>query len=129
MEKRRLQNKTMKNITQTTNEFVANVLQTPEFIELKDATKQLNGDKEAQSVLEAVEAKKQTIMTLQRTGLPVSEKQQQELQAVFEKMRANSVCMRIIKAQNTAIQMAREISNQLTQETGVPFASGGRCCG
>lgn len=119
----------MKNITQTTKEFVADVLDTPEFVELKDATKQLNGDKVAQSILEAVEVKKQTIMTLQRTGLPVSEKQQQELQAAFEKMRANTVCMRIIKAQNTAIQLARKISNQLTQETGVPFTSGGGCCG
>ena len=129
MGKRRLHNKNMKNINQIAKEFAADILETPEFIELREATKQLNGDNEAQSILEAVEAKKQTIMTLQRTGLPVSEKQQQELQSAFEKMRANVVCMRIIKAQNTAIQTARKICSQLTQETGIPFTSGGGCCG
>jgi cell fate (sporulation/competence/biofilm development) regulator YlbF (YheA/YmcA/DUF963 family) len=119
----------MKNITQTTKEFATRILETSEFIELQEATKQLDGSKEAQAILEAVEAKKQTVMTLQQTGLPVSDKQQQELQEAFEKMRANVICMRIIKAQNTAIQMARKISNQLTQETGIPFTSGGGCCG
>ena len=119
----------MKNITQTTKEFSTNILETREFIELRDATKQLNDSKEAQTIMEVVDAKKQTLMTLQQTGLPVSESQQRELQDIYEKMRANTICMRMIKAQNTAIQLARKISNQLTQETGIPFTSGGGCCG
>ena len=68
-------------------------------------------------------------MTLQQTGLPVSEKQQQELQNAFAKMRANATCMRLVKAQNTAIQMARKVCNRLTQSTGIPFSGGGGCCG
>lgn len=119
----------MNPITKTTNEFAQYLLDTAEFTELNEATKQMNANKEAQDLIEDVQSKKQTVMTMQQTGLPVSETQQQELQAAFTKMRANSICMRLIKAQNTAIQLARKICNQLTQETGIPFTSGSGCCG
>jgi cell fate (sporulation/competence/biofilm development) regulator YlbF (YheA/YmcA/DUF963 family) len=119
----------MNNLNQTTNDFADYILQTPEFTELQEATKQLNNNKEALAILQDLQEKKQTIFTLQQTGLPVSEKQQQELQAAFAKMRANTICMRVIKAQNTAIQLARKVCNQLAQATGIPFAGGGGCCG
>ena len=119
----------MNNLNQTINDFAEYILQTPEFIELREATKQLNNNKEALSILEDLQEKKQTMFTLQRTGLPVSDKQQRELQDAFTKMRANPICMRLVKAQNTAIQIARKVCNQLTQATGIPFAGGGGCCG
>lgn len=119
----------MNNLNQTINDFADYILQTPEFTELQEATKQLNNNKEALSILGDLREKKQTIFTLQQSGLPVSEKQQQELQNAFTKMRANAICMRLVKAQNTAIQTARKVCNQLTQTTGIPFAGGGGCCG
>lgn len=119
----------MNNLNQTINDFADYILQTAEFVELQEATKQLNDNREALSILEDLQEKKQTAMTLQQTGLPVSEKQQQELQAAFAKMRANTICMWLVKAQNTAIQIARKVCNQLTQATGILFAAGGGCCG
>lgn len=119
----------MKNITQTTKDFADYIMETKEFTELKEATQQLDKNKEAGKILEEVQAKKQTMMTLQQTGLPVSSKQQQELEFAFFKMRENAVCMRFVKAQNLAHKLARQVSNQLTQETGIPFTSGGGCCG
>lgn len=119
----------MNNLNQTINDFADYILQTPEFIELHEATKQLNNNKEALDILQSLQEKKQTVFTLQQTGLPVSEKQQQELQCTFARMRANAICMRVIKAQNAAIQLARKVCNQLTQATGIPFAGGGGCCG
>jgi cell fate (sporulation/competence/biofilm development) regulator YlbF (YheA/YmcA/DUF963 family) len=119
----------MTNLNQTVSDFADYILQTPEFTELYEATKQLNNNKEALDILESLQEKKQTVFTLQQTGLPVSEKQQQELQAAFAKMRANTICIRVIKAQNAAIQLARKVCNQLTQITGIPFAGGGGCCG
>ena len=119
----------MNDLNQNINDFADYILQTSEFTELQEATKQLNNNKEALNILEDLQDKKQTAMTLQQTGLPVSEKQQQELQNAFAKMRANTICMRLVKAQNTAIQMARKVCNQLTQATGIPFSGGGGCCG
>ena len=119
----------MNNLNQTINDFADYILQTPEFVELQEATKQLNNNKEALSILEDLQEKKQTVFTLQQSELPVSEKQQRELQNTFAKMRANAICMRIVKAQNAAVQTARKVCNQLTQATGIPFAGGGGCCG
>ena len=119
----------MNNLSQTISDFADYILQTPEFTELREATKELNKNKEALTMLQDLQDKKQTAFTLQQSGLPVSEKQQQELRAAFAKMRANTICMRMIKAQNAAIQLARKVCNQLTQATGIPFAGGGGCCG
>lgn len=118
----------MKNINQITKEFIVNVLETPEFTELSEASNQLSSNKEAKTIIENVEEKKRTIMTLQQSGLPFTDKQQQDLQDEFTKMRANEICMRIIKAQNGAIKLAQKITKQLSQETGIPFTSGS-CCG
>lgn len=119
----------MNDLNKTISDFTDYILQTPEFVELQEATKQLDGNKEALSILQDLQEKKQTVLTLQQTGLPVSDKQEQELQAVFAKMRANKICMHLAKAQNTAIQLAKKICNQLTQVTGIPFSGGGGCCG
>ncbi|MCL4353952.1 YlbF family regulator [Patescibacteria group bacterium] len=119
----------MNNLNKTINDFADNILQTPEFVELQEATKQLNNNKDAIAAIQDLQERKQTVFTLQQSGLPVSDKQQQELQDAFAKMRANPICMRLVKAQNTAIQIARKVCNQLTQATGIPFAGGGGCCG
>lgn len=119
----------MDNLNQTLKSFTDYILKTPEFVELQEATDKINNNQEALSILEDLQEKKQTVMTLQQTGLPVSDRQQQELQSAFAKMRTNAICMRLAKAQNAAIQLARSICNHLTQKTGIPFSGGGGCCG
>ena len=119
----------MNNLNKTVNDFTDNILKTPKFVELQKATKQLNDSKEAMDTIQDLQERKQTVFTLQQSGLPISNKQQQDLQDAFAKMRANSICMRFVKAQNAAIQTARKVCNQLTQATGIPFAGGGGCCG
>jgi len=119
----------MNNLNQTINDFTDYILKTPEFVELHEVTNKINSNQEAISILEDLQEKKQTAMTLQQTGLPVSDKQQEELQNAFAKMRANAICMRLAKAQNAAIQLARNVCNHLTQKTGIPFSGGGGCCG
>lgn len=119
----------MNDLNQNINDFADYILQTSEFTELQEATKQLDASKEAMKLLDDLQEKKQTVFTMQQSGLPVSDKQQQDLQDAFAKMRANPICMRLLKAQNAAIQVARKVCNQLTQATGIPFSGGGGCCG
>ncbi|MCL4353446.1 MAG: YlbF family regulator [Patescibacteria group bacterium] len=119
----------MNDFNQKVNDFTTLILETPEFAELKAATEELKKDPKATKLIDDVQAKKETVMTLQQTGLPVSKNQELDLQDAFANMRSNPTCMRLIKAQNAAIQIARKVCNRLTVATGIPFSRGGGCCG
>jgi cell fate (sporulation/competence/biofilm development) regulator YlbF (YheA/YmcA/DUF963 family) len=119
----------MKNLNRSLQDLTQEVLELQEFQELKKTTKKLNADSEALSILEDLQAKRQTAFTLERSGLSVSATQKKDLEEAFAKMRANKICMDFVKAQNEAVATARKICNHLTEKTGIPFAGGGGCCG
>ncbi len=119
----------MNNLDQKIKEFSDYIKQTPEFIRFQKAAEKLENDKSALNVFQDVQERIQTIAILQQNGLPVSIEQQQELRDAQAKMRQNEICMEYLRAQNTAVALARKICNQLTAITGVPFAGGGGCCG
>lgn len=110
-------------------EFADFILQRPEFREFQKAAEELESNKEALKIFQALQERQQTIAMFQQVGLPVSAEQRQELNTVISQLRANGICLRYLRAQNVAISAAREVCNQLTATTGVPFASGGGCCG
>jgi cell fate (sporulation/competence/biofilm development) regulator YlbF (YheA/YmcA/DUF963 family) len=119
----------MNNLDQKIKEFSNYILQTPEFAGFQKAAEKLESDKEALSILQDTQQRQQTIATFQQNGLPVSPDQELELKNAFAKLRANEICMEYLRSQNLAVALARKICNQLTQETGIPFAGGGGCCG
>jgi len=119
----------MNNLDQKIKEFGDYILQTPEFLRFQKAAERLENDKDALTTIQNVQERIQTIVTLQQNGLPVSDEQRQELNMAQAKMRANEICMEYLRSQNIAVALARKICNQLTQETGIPFAGGGGCCG
>jgi len=119
----------MNNFDQAIKDFSKTVLQTPEFARFKDVAGKLEHDKEAFSILQDVQERIQTIGVMQQEGLPVSDEQQRELSMAQDKIRTNEVCMAYLRASKDAAALAGNICNQLTQETGIPFAGGGGCCG
>ncbi len=119
----------MNNLDQIIEYFGNSLLQIPEFTRFKKAAEKLENDKNALNIIQDVQERIQTIVTLQQNGLPVSIEQQQELRDAQAKMRQNEICMEYLRAQNVAVALARKICNQLTAITGIPFAGGGGCCG
>ena len=110
-------------------EFADFILQRPEFREFQKAGEELESNKESLKIFQALQERQQTIAMFQQVGLPVSAEQRQELNTVISQLRANGICLRYLRAQSVAVSAAREVCNQLTATTGVPFASGGGCCG
>lgn len=119
----------MNNLDQKIEEFSNYILKTPEFIRLQKAIENLESNEDASSILQNAQEQMQTVGVLQQNGLPVSDKQRQELIMAQNKMRGNEICMEYLKAENLAIVMARKICNDLTVSTGILFAGGGSCCG
>ena len=119
----------MSNLDHKIKEFSDYILQTPEFVRFQKATERLENDKDALLTIQDVQERIRTIDMMQQNGLPVSSEQREELGIAQTKMRANEICMEYLRSQNLAVATARKICNNLTASTGVPFASGGGCCG
>lgn len=119
----------MNNLDQKIKEFSEYILQTSEFARFQKAAERLENNKNALLIIQDVQERIQTINALQQNGLPVSDEQRQVFGMVQTKMRANEICMEYLRSQNIAVSTARKICNQLTQATGIPFASGSGCCG
>lgn len=119
----------MNNLDQLIEYFIESLLRAPEFAGFQKAVEKLENDKDALAAIQDVQERIQTIGALRQNGLPVSDRQRQELSAAQAKMRANEICMEYLRSQNIAVATARKICNSLTAATGVPFAGGGGCCG
>lgn len=110
-------------------EFADLILQRPEFREFQKAAEELESNREALTIFQDLQERQQAVAMFQQIGLPVSAEQRQELNTAISQLRANGICLRYLRGQNAAISVARKVCNQLTATTGVPFASGGGCCG
>ncbi|GEM_PF-6536731 len=101
-----------------TKEFASFVSQEPVFVRFRKAAEKMENDKEALSLIEKVE----------------TAKSKEELKKLQKELSENETCVEFLRAQQEAVSAAQEICNTLTEETGIPFANGGKklgvgCCG
>lgn len=94
----------------------------PEFQELREAQKALDGDLPSKKLWEGKEERRQTVELLKAKGLPVTPKQEEELSQKLKEMRENPITMRYLKAKNFASKVSGKIGAQLEEIIGVDFA-------
>jgi len=99
----------------------------PEFWELWEAQRALDGDLISKRIWADKEERIQTIELLKAKGLPVKPSQEEELSQKLKKMRENPITMRYLRAINSAKKISGSIGNQLETEIGVNFSPRKEC--
>lgn len=108
-----------KLIQEFSKELISSV---SEFQELREAKKALENDPPSKKIWENKEEKRQTVELMKSKGLPVSEKQQQELTQNLKEMREDPIAMRYLKAKNLAGKISGNIGANLNDIIGVDFS-------
>jgi cell fate (sporulation/competence/biofilm development) regulator YlbF (YheA/YmcA/DUF963 family) len=116
-------------VRQAARDFAAALAETPQFRAYEEATERLNHDVEAQRVIDAFQAKQQSLQAMLMLNA-VSEGDKAELQRLQNAFSSVPAVMAYAQAQADLIAICQASADWLSQAIGLNYAAacGSGCC-
>ena len=117
-------------LEQKTKDFIAALIDTPEYQAFKKAQENFDNDKEAKQLVDDFNNTQQTYAVFRQGDFPGIEEQRERLNQLRSRLDQNSKINELLKSETNLQLLVSELADHISQEIGFPFNQPqASCCG
>ena len=117
-------------LDQKTKDFIAALIDTPEYQAFKSAQENFDSDDEAKQIVEDFNSTQQAYNVFRKGDFPGAEEQKERLNQLRTKLEQNTRINELLKSEKDLQLLVSELADHISQEIGFPFNQPqASCCG
>ena len=117
-------------LEQKTKDFIAALIDTPEYQAFKKAQENFDSDNEAKQLVDDFNNTQQTYAVFRQGDFPGAEEQKEHMNQLRSRLDQNSRINELLKSEKNLQLLVSELADHISQEIGFPFNQPqASCCG
>ena len=117
-------------LEQKTRDFIAALIDTPEYQAFKKAQENFDNDKEAKQLVDDFNNTQQTYAVFRQGDFPGIEEQKERLNQLRSRLDQNTTINGLLRSEQNLQLLVAELASHISQEIGFPFNQPqASCCG